>query len=47
MLSFPAALGLGLVMLALASPFVIGGIQLAFGQLGNDLVQVIRALGAR
>jgi flagellar biosynthesis protein FliR len=47
MLSFPATLGLGLVMLALALPFVMGGIQLAFGQLGNDLVQVIRVLGAR
>jgi flagellar biosynthetic protein FliR len=47
MLSFPATLGLGLVMLALALPSVMGGIQLAFGQLGNDLVQVIRALGAR
>ena len=47
MLSFPATLGLGLVMLALAMPFVMGGIQLAFGQLGNDLVQVIRVLGAR
>jgi flagellar biosynthetic protein FliR len=47
MLSFPATLGLGLVMLALALPAVMGGILLAFGQLGNDLVQVIRALGAR
>jgi flagellar biosynthetic protein FliR len=47
MLSFPATLGLGLVMLALALPSLMGGIQLAFGQLGNDLVQVIRALGAR
>ena len=47
MLSFPATLGLGLVMLALALPAVMGGIQLAFGQLGNDLVQVIRVLGAR
>src|SRR6266699_1858998 len=47
MLSFPATLGLGLVMLALALPAVMGGIQLAFGQLGNDLVQVIRMLGAR
>ena len=47
MLSFPATLGLGLVMLALALPTVMGGIQLAFGQLGNDLVQVIRVLGAR
>ena len=47
MLSFPATLGLGLVMLALALPVVMGGIQLAFGQLGNDLVQVIRVLGAR
>jgi len=47
MLSFPATLGLGLVMLALTLPLVIGGIQLAFGQLGNDLVQVIRVLGAR
>jgi flagellar biosynthetic protein FliR len=47
MLSFPATLGLGLVMLALVLPSVMGGIQLAFGQLGNDLVQVIRALGAR
>lgn len=47
MLSFPATLGLGLVMLALALPSVMGGIQLAFGQLGNDLVQVIRVLGAR
>jgi flagellar biosynthetic protein FliR len=47
MLSFPATLGLGLVMLALALPFVTGGILLAFGQLGNDLMQVIRALGAR
>ena len=47
MLSFPATLGLGLVMLALAMPFVMGGIQLAFGQLGNDLVQIIRVLGAR
>jgi len=46
MLSFPATLGLGLVMLALAMPFVMGGIQLAFGQLGNDLVQIIRMLGA-
>jgi flagellar biosynthetic protein FliR len=47
MLSFPATLGLGLVMLALAMPFVMGGIQLAFGQLGNDLAQIIRVLGAR
>jgi flagellar biosynthesis protein FliR len=47
MLSFPATLGLGLIMLALALPSVMGGIQLAFGQLGNDLVQVIRVLGAR
>ena len=47
MLSFPATLGLGLVMLALALPSVMGSIQLAFGQLGNDLVQVIRVLGAR
>jgi flagellar biosynthetic protein FliR len=47
MLSFPATLGLGLVMLALALPSVTGGLQLAFGQLGNDLVQVIRVLGAR
>jgi flagellar biosynthetic protein FliR len=47
MLSFPATLGLGMVMLALALPAVMGGIQLAFGQLGNDLVQVIRVLGAR
>ena len=47
MLSFPATLGLGLVMLALALPSIMGGIQLAFGQLGNDLVQVIRVLGAR
>src|SRR5262245_30252133 len=47
MLSFPATLGLGLVMLALALPLVMGGIQLAFEQLGNDLVQVIRVLGAR
>ena len=47
MLSFPATLGLGLVMLALALPSLMGGIQLAFGQLGNDLVQVIRVLGAR
>jgi flagellar biosynthetic protein FliR len=47
MLSFPATLGLGLVMLALALPFVMGGIQLAFGQLGHDLVQVIRVIGAR
>lgn len=47
MLSFPATLGLGLVMLALAMPFVMGGIQLAFGQLGSDLVQIIRVLGAR
>src|SRR5262249_4557503 len=47
MLSFPATLGLGLVMLALALPTVMGGIQLAFGQLGNDLGQVIRVLGAR
>ena len=44
-LSFPATLGLGLIMLALALPLVIAGIQLAFGQLGNDLVQVIRVLG--
>jgi len=34
-------------MLALALPTVMGGIQLAFGQLGSDLVQVIRVLGAR
>ena len=47
MLSFPATLGLGLVMLALALPFVTGSMLLAFGQLGNDLMQVIRALGAR
>ncbi len=47
MLSFPATLGLGMVMLALALPALMGGIQLAFGQLGNDLVQVIRVLGAR
>jgi flagellar biosynthetic protein FliR len=47
MLSLPATLGLGLVMLALVLPSLMGGIQLAFGQLGNDLVQVIRALGAR
>jgi flagellar biosynthetic protein FliR len=46
-LSFPATLGLGMVMLALALPALMGGIQLAFGQLGNDLVQVIRVLGAR
>jgi len=46
MLSFPATLGLGMVMLALALPALMGGIQLAFGQLGNDLVQVIRVLGA-
>ena len=47
MLSFPATLGLGLVMLVLALPSVMGGIQRAFGQLGNDLVQVIHVLGAR
>ena len=47
MLSFPATLGFGLVMLALALPSIMGGMQLAFGQLGNDLVQVIRVLGAR
>jgi flagellar biosynthetic protein FliR len=47
MLSFPATLGLGLVMLALALPSIMGGIQLAFGQLGSDLVHVIRVLGAR
>jgi flagellar biosynthetic protein FliR len=47
MLSFPATLGLGLIMLALALPAVMGGMQLAFGQLGNDLAQVIRVLGAR
>jgi flagellar biosynthesis protein FliR len=47
MLSFPATLGLGLVMLALALPSVMGGIQLACAQLGYDLVQVIRVLGAR
>jgi flagellar biosynthetic protein FliR len=47
MLSFPATLGLGLVMLALALPSITGGIQLAFGQLGHDLVQVIRVLGVR
>ena len=47
MLSFPATLGLGLVMLALALPSLMGGMQLAFGQLGNDLMLVIRALGAR
>jgi flagellar biosynthesis protein FliR len=47
MLSFPATLGLGLVMLALALPSITGGIQLAFGQLGDDLVHVIRVLGVR
>ena len=36
MLSFPATLGLGLVMFALALPSVMGGIELAFGQLGHD-----------
>jgi flagellar biosynthetic protein FliR len=46
MLSVPATLGLGLVMLALALPSVMGGIELAFGQLGHDLIQVIRLLGA-
>jgi flagellar biosynthetic protein FliR len=47
MLSFLATLGLGIIMLGLALPYLMGGIQLAFGQLGNDLVQVIRVLGAR
>ncbi len=47
MLSFPATLGLGIIMLGLALPYLMGSIQLAFGQLGNDLVQVIRALGVR
>jgi flagellar biosynthetic protein FliR len=47
MLSFPATLGLGLIMLALALPSLMGGIQLAFAQLGHDLAQVIRVLGAR
>ena len=46
-LSFPATLGLGLVMMALALPYLIGGMQLAFGRLGNDLMQVISVLGAR
>ena len=41
---FPATLGVGLVMLALALPSAMEGMQLAFGQLGNELVQVIRAL---
>jgi len=47
MLSFPATLGLGIVMLGLALPYLMGSIQLAFGQLGNDLMQVIHVLGAR
>ena len=47
MLSFPAAtLGAGLVMLVLALPSAMEGIQLALRQLGNELVQVIGALGA-
>jgi flagellar biosynthetic protein FliR len=46
-LSFPATLGLGIVMLGLALPYLIGGMQLAFGQLGNDLMQIISVLGAR
>jgi len=39
-------LGLGIVMLGLALPYLMGSIPLAFGQLGNDLMQVIRVLGA-
>jgi len=46
-LSFLVTLGLGLLILGLALPYVMRNIQLAFGQLGNDLVQIIHVLGAR
>ena len=35
------------VLLGLLGKVCIITIQLAFGQLGNDLVQVLRVLGAR
>jgi len=46
-LSFLITFGLGLLVLGLALPYVMTGIQLAFAQLGNDLVRIIHVLGAR
>jgi flagellar biosynthetic protein FliR len=47
MLSFPVTLGIGVLILGLALPQLMAGIQLAFGQLGNDLAQIIHVLGTR
>lgn len=46
-LSFPVTFGIGLLILGISLPHLMAGMQLAFGQLGNDFGQIIRALGAR
>ena len=46
MLSFPITFGLGLLILSLALPYLLGAIQGAFAQLDDDLIRMIRALGA-
>jgi flagellar biosynthetic protein FliR len=44
-LSFPVSLGTGLLVLSLALSYLLGEIRVLFGQLGRDLVTVIRLLG--
>jgi flagellar biosynthetic protein FliR len=45
MLSLPATLGVGLLVLAWALPYVLGGLRILFEQLGRDFLLVIRLLG--
>jgi flagellar biosynthetic protein FliR len=45
MLSFPLNLGIGLVILGLALPYVLGGFRLWFRRLGDDLFFVLQLLG--
>lgn len=45
-LSLPLTFGIGLLMLSLALPYLLGGMQTAFAELGSDLIHMLRALGA-
>jgi flagellar biosynthetic protein FliR len=45
MLSLPATLGVGLLVLGWALPYFLGGLRMLFEQLGRDFLLVIRLLG--
>jgi flagellar biosynthetic protein FliR len=44
-MSFPVNFGVGLAVLGLALPYFLRGFRLLFGQLGQELFQVLRLLG--